>query len=102
MIRQQQLLMATEGIQLVFTDAAIDAIAATAAEVNRTLHNIGARRLHTVRPALAISEQWWVPPALSPTALLRACLGEPRPWEHLHDWPLRLADAPWAGPGAGC
>lgn len=52
MIAQQQLLMATEGIDLQFTDAAIDAIAGTAAEVNKTLHNIGARRLHTVRPTL--------------------------------------------------
>ena len=49
MIAQQQLLMATEGIDLQFTDAAIDAIAGSAAEVNKTLHNIGARRLHTVR-----------------------------------------------------
>eukprot|EP00271_Cylindrocystis_brebissonii_P006740 TRINITY_DN19529_c0_g1_i1.p1 TRINITY_DN19529_c0_g1~~TRINITY_DN19529_c0_g1_i1.p1 ORF type:complete len:543 (-),score=136.07 TRINITY_DN19529_c0_g1_i1:750-2378(-) len=48
MIRQQQLLMQTEEIDLVFTDEAIHELAAVAAEVNRSLHNIGARRLHTV------------------------------------------------------
>ncbi|BBN15108.1 ATP-dependent HslUV protease ATP-binding subunit HslU [Marchantia polymorpha subsp. ruderalis] len=48
MIKQQQLLMKTENIDLVFTDDAIDELAAVAAEVNRYLDNIGARRLHTV------------------------------------------------------
>ena len=48
MIRQQQALMATEGIDLVFTDAAVHEIASVAHEVNRTVDNIGARRLHTV------------------------------------------------------
>ncbi|KAL3691654.1 hypothetical protein R1sor_005305 [Riccia sorocarpa] len=48
MIRQQQLLMKTENVDLVFTDGAIEELAAVAAEVNRYLDNIGARRLHTV------------------------------------------------------
>ncbi|CAI6011774.1 unnamed protein product [Closterium sp. NIES-65] len=48
MIRQQQLLMATEGVELVFTESAIREAAAMAAEINHTLDNIGARRLHTV------------------------------------------------------
>eukprot|EP00850_Spirogloea_muscicola_P024110 SM000444S16338 [mRNA] locus=s444:22217:25055:+ [translate_table: standard] len=48
MIRQQQLLMATEKIDLVFTDSAIEELAAMAFEVNKALDNIGARRLHTV------------------------------------------------------
>jgi len=48
MIRQQQLLMKTEDIHLVFTDEAIEELAAVAAEVNRSVDNIGARRLHTV------------------------------------------------------
>ncbi|CAM6098821.1 unnamed protein product [Calypogeia fissa] len=48
MIKQQQLLMKTEDIDLVFTDEAIDELASVAAEVNRYLDNIGARRLHTV------------------------------------------------------
>ncbi|XP_073391508.1 uncharacterized protein [Physcomitrium patens] len=48
MIRQQQLLMKTEDINLVFTDDAIEELATVAAEVNRSVDNIGARRLHTV------------------------------------------------------
>ncbi|CAD7698471.1 unnamed protein product [Ostreobium quekettii] len=48
MIKQQKALLETEGVQLRFTDAAIWEIARVAEEVNRTVHNIGARRLHTV------------------------------------------------------
>jgi ATP-dependent HslUV protease ATP-binding subunit HslU len=48
MLKQQQALMATEGVDLSFTDAAVREIAAVAHEVNRTVDNIGARRLHTV------------------------------------------------------
>ncbi|GLI62429.1 hypothetical protein VaNZ11_005048 [Volvox africanus] len=48
MIRQQQELLATEGVQLVFTEGAIRAVASLAEQANRLLDNIGARRLHTV------------------------------------------------------
>jgi len=48
LIKQYRALMATEEVTLEFTDAAIDEIAALAAEINRTVENIGARRLHTV------------------------------------------------------
>ena len=50
--RQYVALMATEGIELSFTDEAVDAIAGYAAEANRRAENIGARRLHTVMEAL--------------------------------------------------
>jgi ATP-dependent HslUV protease ATP-binding subunit HslU len=40
--------MATEGVTLIFTDDAVDAIADTAVEVNANVENIGARRLQTV------------------------------------------------------
>ena len=43
-----QELLKTEGVDLHFTDGAIHAIAAAAEEANRSLDNIGARRLHTV------------------------------------------------------
>jgi ATP-dependent HslUV protease ATP-binding subunit HslU len=43
-----QELLKTEGVDLHFTDGAINAIAAAAEEANRSLDNIGARRLHTV------------------------------------------------------
>ena len=40
--------MGTEGVTLVFTDDAVDAIADIAVEVNSNVENIGARRLQTV------------------------------------------------------
>lgn len=48
LIKQQVLLMKTEGVNLVFTNEAIREMANVAAEVNRFVDNIGARRLHTV------------------------------------------------------
>eukprot|EP00878_Enallax_costatus_P013102 GHUV01013690.1.p1 GENE.GHUV01013690.1~~GHUV01013690.1.p1 ORF type:complete len:311 (+),score=125.10 GHUV01013690.1:1159-2091(+) len=48
MIRQQQVLLATEGVDLHFTDGAVRAVAKAAEEANKLLDNIGARRLHTV------------------------------------------------------
>ena len=48
MVRQQQSLMRTEGIELTFTEEALRHVAAMAVEVNNTLDNIGARRLHTI------------------------------------------------------
>ena len=40
--------MQTEGVSLVFTDDAIDALAQVAVDVNNSVENIGARRLQTV------------------------------------------------------
>jgi ATP-dependent HslUV protease ATP-binding subunit HslU len=48
LIRQNQALMATEGVTLQFDDGAIAEMAAAAATVNAKVENIGARRLHTV------------------------------------------------------
>eukprot|EP00622_Pseudochattonella_farcimen_P001941 FR736762.1.p1 GENE.FR736762.1~~FR736762.1.p1 ORF type:complete len:247 (+),score=43.24 FR736762.1:22-741(+) len=48
LIRQQIELMRTEEVALAIDEAAIREIARCAAEVNRTLENIGARRLHTI------------------------------------------------------
>jgi ATP-dependent HslUV protease ATP-binding subunit HslU len=48
LIKQYTALMQTEEVTLVFTDDAIDAIAAIATEVNSGVENIGARRLHTI------------------------------------------------------
>ena len=52
LIRQYTALMGTEGLTLEFTDGAIDALANLAAEVNRSVENIGARRLQTVMERL--------------------------------------------------
>jgi ATP-dependent HslUV protease ATP-binding subunit HslU len=48
LIKQSVAMMQTEGVELVFTDDAIDAIARVAVEVNTAVENIGARRLQTV------------------------------------------------------
>lgn len=50
--RQYAALMDTEGVELVFEDAAIEAIAHYAAQANERAENIGARRLHTVLEAI--------------------------------------------------
>ena len=41
-------LLKTENVELEFSDDGIDAIANIASEVNTTVENIGARRLHTI------------------------------------------------------
>ena len=46
--RQYSALMATENVGVDFTEDGIAALARIAAEVNRAVENIGARRLHTV------------------------------------------------------
>jgi ATP-dependent HslUV protease ATP-binding subunit HslU len=48
LIKQSVALMKTEGVDLSFSDDAIDALAQVAVEVNNTVENIGARRLQTV------------------------------------------------------
>ena len=48
LIKQNQALMATEGVTLEFDDGAISAMAEAAATVNAKVENIGARRLQTV------------------------------------------------------
>jgi ATP-dependent HslUV protease ATP-binding subunit HslU len=48
LIKQYVALLATENVTLSFTDEAIEAIAAIAAQVNQSLENIGARRLQTI------------------------------------------------------
>ena len=49
---QYRAMLETEGVELVFTDEAIRAVARIAAEVNDAMENIGARRLHTVMTRL--------------------------------------------------
>ena len=52
LLKQYQALLATEGVELSFTDDAIQRIAAMACEVNAQTENIGARRLHTLMEKL--------------------------------------------------
>ncbi|HUF45079.1 MAG TPA: ATP-dependent protease ATPase subunit HslU [Aestuariivirgaceae bacterium] len=48
LIKQYKALLATEGVTLDFTNDGIDALAGIAADINASIENIGARRLHTV------------------------------------------------------
>ena len=52
LVKQYTALMATEEVELTFTDDAIELIAEYAALVNERTENIGARRLHTVMERL--------------------------------------------------
>jgi len=48
LVRQQVELIGAEGVELIFEDEALREIARMAALLNKTVENIGARRLHTV------------------------------------------------------
>ena len=52
LVRQYKALLATEEVTLDFTEESIDALADLAAEINSSVENIGARRLHTVMEKL--------------------------------------------------
>ncbi|KAB7622715.1 ATP-dependent protease ATPase subunit HslU [Alkalilimnicola sp. S0819] len=52
LVTQYQALLATEGVDLQFTDEGVARIAEVAWEVNERIENIGARRLHTVMERL--------------------------------------------------
>ena len=48
LIKQSKALLATEKVDLEFTEDGIDTIAELATEINSSVENIGARRLHTI------------------------------------------------------
>ncbi|WP_419253518.1 ATP-dependent protease ATPase subunit HslU [Caulobacter sp. ErkDOM-YI] len=48
LVRQHQALLLTEGVTVIFTPDAIDALADAAVAVNNSVENIGARRLQTI------------------------------------------------------
>ena len=52
LIKQYRALLETEQVELEFEDTAIEEIATLAAEINSSVENIGARRLHTVMERL--------------------------------------------------
>jgi len=52
LVRQYRALLATEGVELVFEDDGVRALAEIAAELNGRTDDIGARRLHTVMERL--------------------------------------------------
>ena len=48
LIKQYEALMLTEDVKIAFTEDGIDALATLAVNINTTIENIGARRLHTI------------------------------------------------------
>ncbi|MBM3468944.1 MAG: ATP-dependent protease ATPase subunit HslU [Alphaproteobacteria bacterium] len=61
LIRQAKAMMETESVTLEFTDDAIQEIANLAADVNKTVENIGARRLHTILEKLMEDISFFAP-----------------------------------------
>jgi ATP-dependent HslUV protease ATP-binding subunit HslU len=66
--RQYKELLKTENVEIIFTDEAIETLAAMAADVNARLENIGARRLHTIMEAL-LDELSFDAPDIAPTTV---------------------------------
>ena len=52
LLKQYKALLATENVEVVFTKEAVSKLAEIAFEVNSTMENIGARRLHTILETL--------------------------------------------------
>jgi ATP-dependent HslUV protease ATP-binding subunit HslU len=69
LITQYKALMATEGIELDFRPDAIEEIARLAEQINSTIENIGARRLHTILERLLEDISFTAPDQPAGTAL---------------------------------
>jgi ATP-dependent HslUV protease ATP-binding subunit HslU len=63
--KQYQALFEAEGVEITFTDDAVEEIASTAFNINSELENIGARRLHTVMSKLLNEFLFDVPDKIS-------------------------------------
>jgi ATP-dependent HslUV protease ATP-binding subunit HslU len=68
LVAQYQAMLATEGIMVEFDQESVREIAAIAAEVNASTHNIGARRLHTVMERL-LDELLFSAPDIGPQTI---------------------------------
>ncbi|MBN1929629.1 MAG: ATP-dependent protease ATPase subunit HslU [Chlorobiaceae bacterium] len=69
LIKQYRAMLMTEDIDLEFTDEAICEIARTAAKVNETVENIGARRLHTILTNLLEELMFGIPEMVTAGAI---------------------------------
>ncbi|MFT5144679.1 MAG: ATP-dependent HslUV protease ATP-binding subunit HslU [Rhodothermales bacterium] len=65
LLKQYQALLASEGVDVQFTDEAIADIARIAAQVNSDVENIGARRLHTILTTVLEDVLFDVPDVMS-------------------------------------
>lgn len=70
--RQYAALLATEGVQVEFTADGVAELARTAADVNRTTENIGARRLHTILERLLEDVSFDAPETAPPHVVVDA------------------------------
>jgi len=68
LLKQYQALMASEGVEVEFTEGAVKEIARMAAAVNEEVENIGARRLHTILTTLLEDLLFDVPDAMRDNA----------------------------------
>ncbi|MGQ9913173.1 MAG: ATP-dependent protease ATPase subunit HslU [Thermogutta sp.] len=81
LIKQYQALLAIEGLELIFAEGAVEAIAESAYYVNQTTQNIGARRLYAVMEHLLEEVSFDVPDKLTGKVIIdrpfvQARLGE--------------------------
>ncbi len=61
LLKQYQALLASEGVEIEFTEDAVREVARIAAQVNEEVENIGARRLHTILTTLLEETLFEVP-----------------------------------------
>ncbi len=78
LIIQYTALLATEDIVLDFHEVAIDALADLAAQINQSVENIGARRLHTVMEKLLEEISFTAPDRSGETVVIDAVFVEER------------------------
>ena len=74
LVKQYTALLETEEIKLEFGDDAIDALAELAAEINESVENIGARRLHTVLERLLEDISFTAPDRSGETIVIDAAM----------------------------
>ena len=66
--RQYEALLAAEGVELTFEDAALSELAKIAFEINESVENIGARRLQTVMSTLLNEFMFDIPDKILPNS----------------------------------
>jgi len=69
LLKQYQALLASEGVDVTFTDGAVREVARMAAHVNEEVENIGARRLHTILTTLLEDILFDVPDSMKESAI---------------------------------
>jgi ATP-dependent HslUV protease ATP-binding subunit HslU len=83
--KQYQALLETEGVDLVFEDDAIQALATYAFQVNQTTQNIGARRLYTIMERMLEELSFEAPEMKMGRVVINAAYVQERLEEVSHD-----------------